>query len=130
MTCLEANQPPKPYQEYRYLGGRLDEEFFYQAQEFLGNGQNLSLREARIYCRSSRNYAQGARLRLEPEQERLYAYLRAMMPSAQVAGKKAGCPWQFADQPLLAEVFLLTQDTKGYQQFITSFPEVFKEENQ
>ena len=69
-------------------------------------------------------------MRLEPEQERPYTYLRAIMPSAQVAGKKAGCPWQFTDQPFLAEVFLLTQDTKGYQQFITSFPEVFKEENQ
>ncbi len=125
MTRLEADQSPRPYQEYRYLGGRLDEGFFHQAQEFLANGQNLGLREARVYCRSSRNYAQGVGLRLEPEQERLYAYLRTMMPPDSSTNGQKDCPWFLCDRELLAQVLLLTEDQETYEQFTQFLPNIF-----
>ena len=90
----------------------------------------LGVKEER-HCLSCRHYVHRAGLTLRLDQEQLYAYLRTMMPSVgENVNKNSGCPWQFTDQPLLAEIFLLTQDEEGYRQFIASYPEIFKEENQ
>ena len=99
--------------------------FFNLSLEFLDNGQVLSHREE-AYCRSYRDYVKLAGLISYSSQERLYAYLRVMMPPLERGNSSQGnYPWQLLDQPLLAEVFLLTKDLGDYEQFIDAFPHIF-----
>ena len=121
------------YQEYRSCGGQLKENFFSQAVNFLKNGQELRKRQ-KIYGELGRHYAFQAGITPSSQQENLYAFLREIMPlSFGEESKKGGdgaFPWQLSDQPLLADVFLLTNDFFSYQRFTAHFPYIFKEEGE
>ncbi len=127
LSAKEVETAAFPYKAYQFIGGRLNENFFDQSAEFLSNGQALGKKEEH-YCLSCRHYTKLAGFFPRLDQEKLYAYLRAMMPSfnGKKKNREGKCPWQLGDQPLLAEVFLLTEDVTSYEQFTTFFSNIFE----
>ncbi len=127
---LPEGQNNLSYPEYQAFGGCLNEDSFNHAFEFLNNGQ-LPIRGRENYYLSCRHYAELAGFSPGLSQERLYAYLRTMMPPSDNQRKNEGnnYPWQLGDQALLAEVFLLTEDVASYQQFTAFFPNIFGRKN-
>lgn len=121
----QARRSNLSYLDYQALGGCLEKDFFNLSLQFLDNGQLIGEKE-RNHCLACRRYAKSAGLSPGLEQERLYAYLRAMVPSGRWKESGGdGCPWGLCDQPLLAEVFLLTEDIASYQQFTGFFSNIF-----
>ena len=119
------------YQEYCSFGGQLNEEFFNQALEFLKNGQQLKSQQ-KVYIQSGRHCAYRAGVIPSPQEERLYVFLRELMPPPSSVERKSqdnkGFPWQLGDNSLLAEVFLLNNNIPSYQQFTDYFPHIFNKE--
>lgn len=126
------------YGYYHQIGGILDKEIFDQAFAALGtvpkaalnNPDNEWWRQGIHQCtrRQVSNYAERARISLSPEQTFLYCYMRQQVNPNRAPVKKpvpVTKPWSVDDQPLLAEVLLMTGDTDNLHKFKAAYPVIF-----
>lgn len=124
---LSPEQINSFYWEYVSSGGQLNEKTVNESLLFLNNGRmlNSGLEKQKICCRQCERYAGLAGFTLRSEQTQLYAYLRSQMPSPKEEYPDGVYPWRLGDQPLLAEVCLLTGDGESYQRLERHFPHIF-----
>jgi hypothetical protein len=119
---------------YWRLGGRLNEQSFDKAISLLSKlttGENpLPMRESSLV--QAKNMAEFSKVPITHEQKYLYAALREMTEktdeiSDSLPETQRTVPWKLFDQPLLAEVLLLTGETTKYNDFKSAYPNIFLE---
>lgn len=102
--------------EYWRLGGKLNRDGLKKAKRVLSaltkGGKPESMKNTSLS--QAQNMADFSQVTITPEQKYLYAVLREM------SGED--------DQPLLAEVFLLTGDMAKRNSFMDTYPNIFKTE--
>lgn len=119
-------------EDYWKAGGKLDRESIEKARSVLlalANGEipkvnNNGLTQAEEYARLSQ-------ITITSEQKYLYVVLREMTRKTEESPTSPGTPgtsppWSLGDQPLLAEVFLLTGDMPKRDSLKRAYPHIFQ----
>ncbi len=122
-----------PAEEYRGLGGSLNEQSFDKAMGLLSELRtgSLPVRESPL-TQEAENMAKFSNVPVTQEQKYLYAALREMTKKtdgmlASSSDTLGNAPWSLSDQPLMAEVLLLTGETAKYDDFKNAYPNIFLE---
>ncbi len=119
---------------YWRLGGRLSEQSFDKAISLLSKltteENTLPVRESSLV--QAKNMAEFSKVPVTREQKYLYAALREMTGRtdgilASSSDTLGNAPWSLSDQPLMAEVLLLTGETAQYNDFKNAYPNIFLE---
>ncbi|MFA5776211.1 MAG: hypothetical protein WC988_01505 [Patescibacteria group bacterium] len=114
--------------EYWELGGKLNEQSFNTAMSLLSKltAEENPLTVKKSSLAQAKNVSESSKVAITHEQELLYAALREMTKeTGEILGSlpetQGTAPWNLTDQPLLAEVLLLTGETAKYDDIQTFF---------
>lgn len=115
----------KRYVIYKKMGGLLDRQSHEKARVFLEIGIDSHKPSTCSFFQAQR-LAEETRISLSYKQTSLYAYLREL-PTDEEETSEGISPSKLTDQPLLAQVLLITEDLPQYNLFIKRWPHIFKD---